>query len=358
MSGSAAAWEWELLHPHVDEPGEIAPGPRELPGGLAGHGSSLYAFGGGTARHGTPEHSGDLTKMGALNDLWRYDPAPGAWTKLEDDDGRAGTSFNDERPCGRMLPALEAIGDRLYLFGGLTVLGAGWRPHLLNDLWSYDPANGAWEMLEPNDYRSLRSPSHVDDIRPSVVGAAGYAALDDSLYVFGGWAGKDSSSATVIQDGWSWFDMSIQLWSYDTASNTWDHHGPDADDSPGWPAKRYCPAMTGRNGKLYLWGGRDTVGRDPEFYNDLWEYDTSISRMDPAPGNRPRRRLADPCPGTAWGRPASAATGTCSAASAPRLATALSSTTSGGATSSPANGLASTPTTPRRTTRLGPVAPA
>ena len=45
-----------------------------LPGGLVGYGGALYAFGGGTARHGTPEHSGDLTKMGALNDLWRYDP--------------------------------------------------------------------------------------------------------------------------------------------------------------------------------------------------------------------------------------------------------------------------------------------
>ena len=295
MSGDSAAWKWELLHPHADDPGDAAPGPRELPGGLVSHDGALYAFGGGTARHGTPEHSGDLTKMGALNDLWRYDPAGGSWTKLEDDDRRAGTSFNDERPCGRMLPAFEAIGDRLYLFGGLTVLGAGWRPHLLNDLWSYDPSDGSWELLEPNDYRSLRSPSHGDDTRPSVGGATGYAAIDDSLYVFGGWAGKipERDSRT---GAWNWFDMSIQLWSYDTASKTWDHHGPNADDSPGWPAKRYCPAMTGWNGKLYLWGGRDTVDRAPEFYNDLWVYDTSsrvwtqLQDADPADLGRPLPR--------------------------------------------------------------------
>ena len=75
MSSRSSAWKWDLLHPHVADPGDGAPGPRELPGGLVGYGGALYAFGGGTARHGTPEHSGDLTKMGALNDLWRYDPA-------------------------------------------------------------------------------------------------------------------------------------------------------------------------------------------------------------------------------------------------------------------------------------------
>ena len=77
MTGDSAAWQWELLHPHADDPGDTAPGPRELPGGLVGHGGALYAFGGGTARHGTPEHSGDLTKMGALNDLLALRPRPG-----------------------------------------------------------------------------------------------------------------------------------------------------------------------------------------------------------------------------------------------------------------------------------------
>ena len=86
--------------------------------------------------------------------------------------------------------------------------------------------------------------------------------------------------------------MSIQLWSYNTASRTWDHHGPDADYSRGWPAKRYCPAMTSWNGKLYLWGGRDTVDRSPEFHNDLWEYDTPTRTwtqlQDTAPGDTGR----------------------------------------------------------------------
>ena len=273
----APRWKWELLHPHIDQPGDGAPGPRELPGGLAPYGGALYAFGGGAAKHGTPERSGDLTKMGALNDLWRYDPAGGAWTRLEEDDGRAGTAYSDERPCGRMLPAWTSIGGKLYLFGGLTVLGAGWRPHLVNDLWSYDPASSAWELLEPNDARGLRSPSHVDDVRPAVVGAAGCAAIGNALYVFGGWAGR-IPRRNPRTGQWDWFHMSPQLWSYDTGANAWEHHGPDPDDSPGWPDKRYCPAMTSWNGSLYLWGGRDTEDRAPEFYNDLWLYDPSTRR--------------------------------------------------------------------------------
>ena len=267
-------WEWKLLHPNIPDPGDSAPGPRELPGGLVSYQEKIFAFGGGTAKHGTPEHSGDLTKMGALNDLWRFDPQKTTWTKLENDDGRAGSMFNDVKPCGRMLPALASIDDKLYLFGGLTVLGAGWRPSLMNDLWSYEPDSGVWELIEPDDSRNLGSPYQVDAERPTVVGAVGYATIEDSLYIFGGWAGAIPTRNRETGQ-WNWFYMSPQLWSYNTVSRTWTHHGPGSPDSPNWPAKRYCPAMTSWNGKLYLWGGRDTTDRTPEFYNDLWEYDPS-----------------------------------------------------------------------------------
>ena len=271
---------------------------------------------------------------------------------------RQGRDFIQRRaPLRPDAPSLlEAIGDRLYLFGGLTVLGAGWRPHLLNDLWSYDPVNGAWEMLEPNDYRGLRSPSHVDDTRPSVVGAAGYAALDDSLYVFGGWAGRiperDSNTG-----GWSWFDMSIQLWSYDTASNL----GPPRAGRgrlARLARQALLPGHDRQERQAIPLGRSRHRGQGPR----VLQRPVGVRHVQLANGPSSRKptppTMADPCPGTAWGRPASAATGTCSAASAPRSATARSSTTSGGATSSPANGPASTPTTPRRTTRLRPVAPA
>jgi len=97
----------------------------------------------------------------------------------------------------------------------------------------------------------------------------GSAVIGDTLYLVAGWPGI--ADGTVV--------MSNQLWGYSTGRGTWRFLGPGQD--PGrydagntmWPPKRYCPAVGAYDGKIYLWGGRDTRDKNPQFYNDLWAYD-------------------------------------------------------------------------------------
>ena len=268
-------WRWELLQPH-DDHRRNGPGPRDIWNGVLSHEGSLYVFGGATARYGPATKEGDLTTLGTLNDLWQYDPRSGVWEPVEEDDGRSGYSGSDRRPSGRVLPAWLPVGDRLYLYGGLSVTGEGWRTILLNDLWRLDPTTRRWELLEPHDGRALASPTDRPGSRPTTLAAMGAAAIGEDLYMVAGWAGQASG---VV--------MSPQLWCYRTAADLWEFLGPHPEAGTGWPGKRYCPAFTAWRGKLYLWGGRDTQYRRPEYYNDLWEYDPDTCEWACLMANRP-----------------------------------------------------------------------
>ena len=147
------------------------------------------------------------------------------------------------------------MNGRLYLFGGSSVLGPGKREIKLNDLWTYDPKTAAWELIEPDDGRA--SGIAVDGHRPAGSGGMGAAVLGDCLYLMGGHGAMTHA----------------QLWAYKVAAGKWEHLGSASDGRTDWPPKRYCPVLAGWNGRLYLWGGRDSQGRAPEFYNDLWEYE-------------------------------------------------------------------------------------
>jgi hypothetical protein len=73
-------------------------------------------------------------------DLWYLDLASDIWTEVPSD-----SSF----PAGRIKPemAYDAARDRILLFAGHddTQLGN------TNDLWSFDPAGGAWSLLIQGD---------------------------------------------------------------------------------------------------------------------------------------------------------------------------------------------------------------
>ena len=179
------AWKWEMLHAHRDMH-EAIPCPRDIWGGMLAYNGCLFVFGGAFLKYGPAKTHGDLTTLGTLNDLWRYDPAAATWTQLEEDDGSSGFSPSADRPCGRVLPAWVAVKDRFYLFGGLSVLGAGWRTRLLNDLWSYDPLRGRWELLEPHDGRALETPASVETSRPTMLAAMGVACVGTGIYLMAG----------------------------------------------------------------------------------------------------------------------------------------------------------------------------
>ena len=247
-------WKWELLHAH-QEHAEDVPCPRASFGGMLSADGGVYLFGGIKVMYGRPKGPGDLSVQGTLNDLWRFDPDRGRWTRLEDHDGRIGFQPSDASPCTRKLTTWLPSSGRLYLFGGSSVQGPGQREIKLNDLWSYDLKTARWELMEPDDGQAVSIVA--DGHRPAGSGGMGAAVLGDSLYLMAGHGVMTHA----------------QMWSYNVPSGKWEYLGPEAAGVDDWPPKRYCPVLVGWNGRLYLWGGRDSQDRAPEFYNDLWEYD-------------------------------------------------------------------------------------
>ena len=116
--------KWELLHPDQEQ-AEDVPCKRAAFGGMLSYNGCVYLFGGIKVMYGRPKGPGDLSVQGSLNDLWRYDPGRGRWTRLEDHDGRIGFSPSDARPCTRKLTTWLPVNGRLYLFGGSSVRGPG-----------------------------------------------------------------------------------------------------------------------------------------------------------------------------------------------------------------------------------------
>lgn len=287
-----SAFRWELLHPHAEAPSDHAPCPREAPGAILEYGSRFYLFGGGTLRYGESSGQGNKATLGALNDLWTYDPRANEWDAIEADDGATGFDASADRPCTRILPAWVGVDDTLYLFGGLSILRQGWQHTQLNDLWAYHPTEHRWEMCEPSDGTLLEEPDGTGHGRPTTIAGFGCAVVGSAIYVYGGWGHRPPLPPT--QDT---AVLSRQLWCYDTRSRSWRNIPAPADPrSEEWPAKRYVMAMTAWEGKLYIWGGRDTQDRDPQFYNDLWEFDPAGQRWrclqenDPGASGRPSAR--------------------------------------------------------------------
>ncbi len=284
-----STFQWRLLHPDVASTDGRVPCAREAPGAMLSYRGRVYMFGGGTLRYGASSGQGNKSTLGGLNDVWAYDPAAGRWDQLEENDGATGFDVSADRPCARMLPAWVEIDGRFYLFGGLSILSEGWKFTLLNDLWMYDPSEAGWTLLEPDDGVLLEHPDCAGLGRPTTMGGFGTAVIGSRIYLFGGWGHRAPLPPTVETAV-----LSRQLWTYDTAAGTWERI--DAMGRGVWPPKRYVTSMTAWQDRIYVWGGRDTQDRDPQFYNDLWCFDpataawTCLAENDFGAANRPSAR--------------------------------------------------------------------
>ena len=275
LSAAVHPWKWTQLKPHRDHTMTRVPLARDPWNGILAHDNSLYLFGGAYPRYGAPTGPGDLTRLGVANDLWKYDLSAHAWTPIELDNGATHFESNSSRPCGRVLPCWANVDDSFYLFGGLTVRGSGWKTQLLNDLWRYCPGKRQWSLLEADNRLELEQPTQVTGTRPTRLAAIGVTVIGSKIYLLSGWGGN---SDRVV--------LSAQLWCYDTRTLQWNLIGTGQNNKP-WPSKRYCPAVTSWKGKLYLWGGRDTQDRSPQFYNDLWQFDPETARWKQLSDNQP-----------------------------------------------------------------------
>lgn len=166
---------------------------------------NLWLFGGnGTDSFGN---------VGALNDLWEYNPSANAWTwvggfnALNDTVvyGTKGSASVGNLPGARQeaISWVDSAGN-LWLFGGVGNASAG-GVGVLNDLWKYIPSAKTWEWVSGSNEVFARSD----------------------------YGTKGSTAPTIApgarQDATAWIDSTNHLWMFggygvDSLGNDGDHN--------------------------------------------------------------------------------------------------------------------------------------
>ena len=244
-SGPAARWDHALL-------ADRARNRLYLFGGRDGNGAALadcwvfdIAAGGwspidapgpsarfGVAAAAQPDDSGFLVFGGQsqddfFSDLWAFDFATGAWTML--DDG-AGIAPSPRYGLGGDFDA----GGRFVISHGFTFEGR------FDDTWAFDSAAGSWtDISPPSEMRPLRRCLHEI-----------WAVEERERLLL--YAGCSSGYGPCPQG---------DLWSFDTAANTWTQFAPEAA-----PAARSNPAVSGGGDVILLVGGLTEAGPT----SDVW----------------------------------------------------------------------------------------
>ncbi|MEV5549725.1 carboxypeptidase regulatory-like domain-containing protein [Streptomyces sp. NPDC052309] len=159
-----------------------------------------------------------------ISDLYVYDPATGAWSKLA------------PAADARTAPAKGFIDGKLYAVGGW---GADGSPDAKLEI--YDPASDTWTTGAPS---------------PKPYAASGSAVLDDKLYVIGGCT---ASSCTATD-----------VYVYDPSADRWSAAAPYPEPI-SWSA---CGAI---DGVIYCAGGTADSGATKHAY----AYDPSSDNWSP-----------------------------------------------------------------------------
>lgn len=232
---------------------------------------------------GQPFHSFDVD----LRDLWAYAPDTDTWEQrgeplagevtaaahdAESDrvvvvDVEGGTfsydAANDEwermQPadapsprCGQTM-AYDTESDRMVLFGGFACTKVD--DPLLDDTWTYDLNNDAWQQMDPATSPPAR-----------IFHSTAYDPITDRVVIFGGRVEDD------------------RVWTYDVDADTWEPREP-ADGPTGiraYHAMAYDP--TGQ--RVLVFGGLDltsTLSTSGEMLDELWAYNVDErqwSRVD------------------------------------------------------------------------------
>ena len=225
---------------------------------------------------------GLVTANGALmNDLWSYDMNTNLWTWV------SGTiSYNSpgdytnlnadstvEFPSGRRnaVTWYDVGSQKLWLFGGDGLDSTG-APGKLNDLWSYNIANGHWNWEKGSNAagsagsyysQGTPNPSATPGARAGAVGWIGQG----KFWLFGG-NGVGSSGTGNLDDVWS-FDLTTKYWTWVAGSSAYDVSASASE--PG--GRSYMTGWPMADGSIWVFGGTSGNG----FKDDMWMFDTSIA---------------------------------------------------------------------------------
>lgn len=230
-------------------------------------GKTLYIFGGVICATVQDESGQNILTNYESNDLLKFEFENNRWEEV---------ATTGDIPEGRSGSTLSAIGEKLYLFGGLSE-NHGW----LNDFHMLDTSTMKWSKLESN---SAAVPSPRDKLASSVIGT--------DIFYFGGFGpqqnpegleniieeddGDDEYEDVEIQEieqeqqaaKFAWFD---DLYKYDTKADTWCLVKPHSEQPTARAAHSMC---TIDSDTLIVFGGRDTKGRT----NDVWTFEPKTAQ--------------------------------------------------------------------------------
>ena len=294
-SASSTGWTWISGSKTAEQAGvygtQGAAASLNVPGARFGSvswmdaGGKLWLFGGYGA-----DSAGH---HGALNDLWKFDPAASQWTWVSGSNvrGQAGAYGTQGVPApsnapGARLGSVSWIdaGGKLWLFGGLGFDSAGITWGQLNDLWQYDPATSQWTWVSGSSvlgqagaYGTQGVPS-TSNGPGSRTGSVSWIDASGKLWLFGG-LGLDSTGTNGnLNDLWK-YDPATLEWTWASGSHVLGQSGAYGTKGITAPtnvpgARSLAVSWIDTGGRLWLFGGSgvDSAGAAGDL-NDLWKFD-------------------------------------------------------------------------------------
>jgi hypothetical protein len=270
---------------------------------------NLWLFGG----YGLSVGGGSSDEnQGALNDLWKYNPATNLWTwiggyQAAEMVGVYGTqdvaaAANQPGARASAITWVDKSGN-LWLFGGDGYIshfdGSGYTNQVgaLNDLWKYSTASGLWTWVSgsSNDiddagvYGTLGTPA-AGNVPGARIGSVSWTDASGNLWLFGG-----ETYLGLAQEGGPNYKPNNDLWRFNTTSSLWTYMSgsttPDTAGAYGIYGTKGVPAAanvpTARDssvswvdaaGNFWLFGGNVyavvTLGTPAitTQIDDVWEY--------------------------------------------------------------------------------------
>jgi N-acetylneuraminic acid mutarotase len=229
--------------------------------------------------------------LGALNDLWAFNPVSGQWTWVSGGNvvnvsgayGTQGDAAPGNAPGARYSASawIDAAGY-MWLFGGYGYDATG-ALGALNDLWRYTPGTGVWTWISGANgdnadgvYGTLGAgaASNVPGARQA---ASDWTDSSGNLWLFGGYGYDATGAVGYLNDLWK-YSPSTGLWTWvkggnaDNASGAYGTQGTAAASNvPG--ARQAADAWIDSSGTLWLFGGAGYGSTGGVGYlDDLWRY--------------------------------------------------------------------------------------
>jgi hypothetical protein len=227
------------------------------------------------------------SRIGVLNDLWKFDPLTLEWTWVSGDNtinedgvyGQKGVGDISCKPGARYesVSWTDKAGD-LWLFGG-TEYDAYGNLGVLNDLWKFDPLTGEWTWVSGYEI-GVYGPKGTEDASSLPrARALSMSWIDSSggLWLLGGNAYNLNGSPVALNDLWK-FNPFTGKWTWvsgDDTTNVPGVYGPKGtaytSNKPG--ARTSGFSWIDPSGDLWLYGGQgyDVYGAQGDL-NDVWRF--------------------------------------------------------------------------------------